>query len=85
MNTQKDLSVTRSPDRWRLPPLDAGHPTYATAISVSDPVAAIKTSNFDLDDMFFMNLTLFCCICLNDNYKTLECRQIQNIIRLIRT
>lgn len=48
---------------------------YATAISITDLVAAFKSGLFHLNQTTSTNSRLFCRVCINDNHRTSKCDQ----------
>lgn len=57
----------------------------AVAISISDPLGAVESGEFDFGDTTSTDATPFRGVCLDDNHQTSTCEHVRNIISLITT
>lgn len=75
----ESLSPPTSPHGSVVPSPINDSESDATALLVSDPVAAVNSSVFDLDYTTSTESTPFCRVSLNDKYKHSRWQQVKNI------
>lgn len=60
MNFEQEASLSRSPITRRVPPSEISRSPYATAMFVSDEMAAVESGKFDLVNNTSMDLAPLC-------------------------